>query len=274
MILNDLNPEQVNIALFELEDKINNILLKLSELDSNNTQDLSNIQNQIDTINASSKVYTAGTNININSNNVISAVDTTYSAGTGLTLSGTTFSQTVPTPTNTSDLTNDSGFITKSVNNLDNYTKSSDLATVATSGDYNDLINKPPAVNNGTLTIKQNGTTLGTFTANQSTNTEVNITGGGSGNVSYTDTSNITCNSGANSFTYIMQSGRTLLGANLVKVSSSGGSSATQISNFGWTIVNLDTTSTNTPMSQKITFNWNYSYLGGNHTVKIRIYYI
>lgn len=46
-------------------------------------------------------------------------------------------------PTKTSDITNDSGFIDNSVNNLMNYTKSSDLATVATSGSYNDLSNKP-----------------------------------------------------------------------------------------------------------------------------------
>ena len=44
----------------------------------------------------------------------------------------------------------------------------------------NGLIDSIPTVNNGTLTIKQNGTTLGTFTANQSTNTTVDIAGGGS----------------------------------------------------------------------------------------------
>ena len=50
----------------------------------------------------------------------------------------------IPTvPTKTSQLTNDSGFITKSVNNLDNYTKTSSLATVATTGDYDDLTDKP-----------------------------------------------------------------------------------------------------------------------------------
>ena len=81
------------------------------------------------------------------------------------------------------------------------------LATVATSGDYDDLTNKPtipaaqiqsdwtqadntqadyiknkptiPTVNDGTLTIQQNGTTVGTFSANQSGNTTVNLTGGG-----------------------------------------------------------------------------------------------
>ena len=49
----------------------------------------------------------------------------------------------VTVPTKTSDLTNDSGFITNSVNDLTNYTKTSDLSSVATSGSYNDLSNKP-----------------------------------------------------------------------------------------------------------------------------------
>ena len=51
------------------------------------------------------------------------------------------------------------------------------LATVATSGSYNDLSNKPtiPTVNNATLTIQKNGTTIDTFTANSSTNKTVNI---------------------------------------------------------------------------------------------------
>lgn len=54
----------------------------------------------------------------------------------------------------------------------------SDLATVATSGSYNDLSNKPtiPTVNDGTLTIQKNGTNVATFGANQSTNTTANIT--------------------------------------------------------------------------------------------------
>lgn len=51
------------------------------------------------------------------------------------------------------------------------------LSTVATSGSYNDLSNKPtiPTVNNGTLTIQKNGTNVATFGANQSTNATANI---------------------------------------------------------------------------------------------------
>ena len=55
---------------------------------------------------------------------------------------------------------------------------SNDLATVATSGSYNDLSNTPtiPTVNNAKLTIQKNGTTVKTFTANASTNVTANIT--------------------------------------------------------------------------------------------------
>lgn len=73
------------------------------------------------------------------------------------------------------------------------YAVANDLATVATSGSYNDLTNKPnlatvatsgsyndlsdkPAINNGTLTIQKNGTTVATFTANDNTNQTANIT--------------------------------------------------------------------------------------------------
>lgn len=54
------------------------------------------------------------------------------------------------------------------------------LADVAASGSYNDLVDKPviptPAtVNDGTLTIQKNGSTVQTFTANSSTNKTANI---------------------------------------------------------------------------------------------------
>ena len=50
----------------------------------------------------------------------------------------------------------------------------SSLATVANSGSYNDLSNKP-TIGNATLTIKKNGATLDTFTANATTNKSINI---------------------------------------------------------------------------------------------------
>jgi len=51
------------------------------------------------------------------------------------------------------------------------------LSAVATSGSYNDLTNKPsiPSVGNGTIAIQMNGTTKGSFTTNQSGNTTVNL---------------------------------------------------------------------------------------------------
>ena len=59
---------------------------------------------------------------------------------------------------------------------------SASLAPVATSGLYSDITGAPtvPTVYNGKLTITQNGKTLGEFTANQSTNTTINL-----GNSSY-----------------------------------------------------------------------------------------
>ncbi len=128
----------------------------------------------------------------------------------------------VSVPTKTSDLNNDSGFIdgTDLSTALSDYTPTANLATVATSGDYSDLQNKPtipdeladladdsthrtvtdtqistwngksdfsgsyndltdkptiPTVNDGTLTIQKNGTTVQTFTANQSGNATANL---------------------------------------------------------------------------------------------------
>jgi hypothetical protein len=51
------------------------------------------------------------------------------------------------------------------------------LATVATSGSYSDLSNKPtiPTVNNATLTIQKNSSNVATFTANASSNVTANI---------------------------------------------------------------------------------------------------
>ena len=52
------------------------------------------------------------------------------------------------------------------------------LSKVAVSGSYNDLSNKPaiPTVGNGTVTIKQAGTSKGKFSMNQSGNTTIELT--------------------------------------------------------------------------------------------------
>ena len=79
-------------------------------------------------------------------------------------------------PTNISAFENDAGYLTQH-QSLSNYPKKTELATVATSGSYNDLKNKPtiPSVGNGTLTIQKNGTSAGTFTANATTDKTINI---------------------------------------------------------------------------------------------------
>ena len=79
-------------------------------------------------------------------------------------------------PTNISAFYNDAGYLTQH-QSLTNYHKKTELATVATSGSYNDLKNKPtiPSVGNGTLTIQKNGTSAGTFTANATTDETINI---------------------------------------------------------------------------------------------------
>ena len=81
----------------------------------------------------------------------------------------------IEVPTKTSDLNNDSGYITGV--SWDDVTNKPSFATVATSGSYNDLSNKPtiPTVNDATLTIQKNGTTVNTFTANSSSDKTVDI---------------------------------------------------------------------------------------------------
>ena len=165
---------------------------------------------------------TAGSNITINgdtisasqpavNNGKLTIQKNGSSIGTFTANQSSNTTANIIVPTKTSDLTNDSNF----VSNIDYATSSKggvvkvgsglsiangvlsttgggvadavewtnvlnkpNFSTVATSGSYNDLSNKPtiPTVNNGTLTIKKNGTNVATFTANQSSNTTANIT--------------------------------------------------------------------------------------------------
>ncbi|MBQ3785019.1 MAG: tail fiber protein [Alphaproteobacteria bacterium] len=55
-----------------------------------------------------------------------------------------------------------------------------DLATVATSGSYNDLSDKP-TIGDGTITVIQGGVTRGTISVNQTNNTTIALEAGGSG---------------------------------------------------------------------------------------------
>lgn len=75
-------------------------------------------------------------------------------------------------------LGNDPNFAATMATELGKKANTANLATVATSGSYNDLSDTPtiPSVGNGTLTIQKNGTSAGTFTANATTDKTINIT--------------------------------------------------------------------------------------------------
>lgn len=100
---------------------------------STNTSNITSLQTSVA---GKQDALTAGSNVSISAQNVISATDTTYSAGTGLNLTGTAFSV--------------------------------DTSTIATKSDI-------PTVNDATLTIQNNGSNVATFTANSATNTTANI---------------------------------------------------------------------------------------------------
>ena len=70
--------------------------------------------------------------------------------------------------------TSNTGYFRRPVSKLWNYIKTK-LATVATSGSYTDLSNKP-TIGNGKVTVNQNGTTKGTFAMNQTGDTVINLT--------------------------------------------------------------------------------------------------
>lgn len=70
--------------------------------------------------------------------------------------------------------TSNTRYYRRPVSKLWNYIKTK-LATVATSGSYTDLYNKP-TIGNGKVTVNQNGTIKGTFTMNQTGDTIINLT--------------------------------------------------------------------------------------------------
>lgn len=169
----------------------------------NITGSLSNQTDLKNALDAKQDVLTAGSNINI-TGTTISATDTTYTGSDGITLTGTNFTNsgvrsvatgstngTISVNTNgtsadvavyglgSAAYTASTNYATSSQGALaDTAVQPGDLATVATTGDYDDLLNKPtiPTVNDATLTIQKNGTTVNTFTANASSNVTANIT--------------------------------------------------------------------------------------------------
>lgn len=165
---------------------------------------------------------TAGSNITINgdtisasqpavNNGKLTIQKNGSSIGTFTANQSSNATANIIVPTKTSDLTNDSNFVSNtdyatsstggvvkvgsglSITNgvlsttgggvadaveWDNVLNKPTFSTVATSGSYNDLSNKPtiPTVNDGALIIKKNGTNVATFTANQSSKTTADIT--------------------------------------------------------------------------------------------------
>jgi len=151
---------------------------------------------------------TAGTNITI-TGTTISATDTTYTGSDGITLTGTNFTNsgvravvsgtangTISVNTNgtsadvsvtglgSAAYTASSDYATSAQGTkADTAVQPGDLATVATTGSYTDLLNKPtiPTVNDATITITQGGVTKGSFTLNQASDDTIEIDAGGSG---------------------------------------------------------------------------------------------
>lgn len=191
---------------------------------------------------------TAGTNITI-TGTTISATDTTYTGSNGITLTGTNFTNsgvrsiaqgatngTISVNTNgtsaevavkglgSAAYTASTAYATSAQGGkADTAVQPADLATVATSGSYNDLTNKPtipaaqvnsdwnassgvaqilnkptiPTVNDSTITIKQGTATKGTFTLNQATGATITLDEGG-GDVALNDLTDVTITTASN----------------------------------------------------------------------------
>ena len=107
--------------------------------------------------------YTAGIGINITPQNKIEATGLTHvewGTVTGNISNQTDLQTALGNAVETAD--------THTATALLDYTPTSELATVATTGAYSDLTGAPtiPTVNNSTITITNNGTTVDSFTTN------------------------------------------------------------------------------------------------------------
>lgn len=121
-------------------------------------------------LNGKQNKLTAGSNITISDEDVISAVDTTYdlvesNVGSMGLMSGSDkiILDSLPTRINAKQDTLVSGTNIKTINNK------------SILGNGNIEIEEGTTPNNGTLTIKRNGTKLGTFSADQASDTDINI---------------------------------------------------------------------------------------------------
>lgn len=109
--------------------------------------------------------YTAGTGIEITAQNQINATGVASAAWgtlTGNIANQTDLQNALASAVETADAHTATALL--------DYTETADLATVATTGAYSDLSGKPtiPTVNDTTITITNNGTTVDSFTTNAS----------------------------------------------------------------------------------------------------------
>lgn len=123
-----------------------------------------------------------------------------YTAGTGIDITNDTISIDTSVVAQLSDIPDVSDFVdtttltntlsdyvetTTLTSTLSNYVETTTLATVATTGSYNNLTDKPtiPIVNNPTITFTQGGVSKGSITLNQSSNQTIALDAGGGGGV-------------------------------------------------------------------------------------------
>lgn len=147
--------------------------------------DVYNAGGIVDYVAAHAALYSAGANINISSGHVISVTGlaTVATSGAYADLTG---QPTIPTITDTYSATSSNGMSGKAVKQAIDALDKSDSAV---SGQYVSAVSETdgiitvsraslptiPTVNDGQLTIQQNGTNKATFTANQSGNATANI---------------------------------------------------------------------------------------------------
>lgn len=131
-----------------IEDKTNPHEVTKAQVGLGNVDNTADLDKPISTatqtaLNAKQDTLVAGTNIQIAADGkTISATDTTYTAGTGIDITNNVISNT-QTSAEWGNITGDIEDQTDLQTALDLKANSADLATVATSGSYNDLEDKP-----------------------------------------------------------------------------------------------------------------------------------
>ena len=196
----------------------------------------------------------------------------------------------ISVPTKTSDLTNDSGFLTahQSIKTL-NTTNTSTLTTsasedikgsgtlnlhkVSKTGSYSDLLDKPtiPTVNNAVLTIQKNSATISTFSANASSNVTCNIavptTAADVGAVALADgITSVVAGSASNKINVTKNGSTSTITINNVANATNAESITTQA---GTDSVYRDVFFANTSGTNKLVYDDDFQYNPGTNKLKI-----